>query len=106
MQSDERYQTFERTAINAYDLAKLDKEFLAVLMEPLRGADVDSGGSAELKSKDGKGLERIIVETWGIDVPVPPTTPVEEDEEAWEAYEDAIYTQMGQVTLHFGWNWG
>ena len=53
------------TVVGAYDLGKLDKDLLAVLMEPYRNTDIDSGGSRELESKDGKGVEQIVVETFG-----------------------------------------
>ena len=60
------YTIFEATVIGAYDLGKLDKDLLTVLMEPYRGTDIDSGGSCDLTAKDGKGVEQIVIETWGL----------------------------------------
>lgn len=95
------YTIFEATVIGAYNLGKLDKALLTVLMEPYGNSDIDSGGSNELKSKDGKTVEQIVVETWGLE---PPTQPSDEDdEEAWEAYHDDLYDKMRIVTDHFGW---
>ena len=42
------YTIFEATVVGAYDLRKLDKEMLTVLMEPYRDSDIDSGGSEDL----------------------------------------------------------
>lgn len=39
------YTIFESTVVGAYDLDKLDKGLLTVLMEPYRGSDIDSGGN-------------------------------------------------------------
>lgn len=96
------YTIFEATVVGAYDLGKLDKELLSVLMEPYRGTDIDSGGSRDLKSKDGKGVEQIVIETWGLVMPSPPEGGMDE-EGAWDEYLDAVYDQMSIVTLHFGW---
>jgi hypothetical protein len=99
------YTIFEATVIGAYDLGKLDKDMLTVLMEPYRGTDIDSGGSCALKSKDGKGVEQIVIETWGLVMPAPPSNKFDTPEswDAWDTYNDAVYIQMQVVTKHFGW---
>ena len=51
----------EETVIGAYNLGKLDVPLLKVLMKPYGGTDIDSGGSADLKSKDGLGVEDIVI---------------------------------------------
>lgn len=94
------YTIFEATVVGAYDLGKLDKELLAVLMEPYRNTDIDSGGSCELKSKDGKGVEQIVVETFGAKMPAKPGG---DDEEAWDEYDCAVYDKFREVTSQFGW---
>ena len=95
------YTIFEATVIGAYDLGKLDKDMLTVLMEPYRNTDIDSGGCCDLKAKDGKEIKQIVVETWGLVIP-PAPSPCS-DEDAWDDYKDAVYNQMRIVTKHFGW---
>lgn len=95
------YTIFEATVIGAYDLGRLDKKLLSVLMEPYRGTDIDSGGSRGLVSKDGKNVRQIVVEIWGLE---PPSMPADQqDGDAWEDYLDAMYEKMRVVTKHFGW---
>jgi hypothetical protein len=95
------YTIFEQTVIGAYDLGKLDKNLLSILMEPYRGSDIDSGGSEDLESKDGKDVRQIVIETWGLEMPKKPTEDSTEDE--WEDYENELYELFDQVTDHFGW---
>lgn len=89
--------------VGAYDLGKLDKELLTVLMEPYRGSDIDSGGSRDLKSKDGKGVELIVIDTWGLEPPKTPPGNFDDDPEAWDDYNDAVYDKFREVCRHFGW---
>lgn len=91
------YTVMEATIVGAYDLGKLDKDLLSVLMEPYRDTDIDSGGSRDLQSKDGKGVMQIVVETWGLELPPP---QVDEDD---DDYFDAVYSKFSEVTKHFGW---
>jgi hypothetical protein len=51
----------EETVMGAYKLGRLDKKLLCVLMEPYRGTDIDSGGSADLKAKDGLEVPDIVI---------------------------------------------
>lgn len=97
------YRIFEATVVGAYDLGKLDKEMLTVLMEPYRGSDIDSGGSADLESKDGKGVEQIVIEVWGLEMPQEPPGEYNYDSDAWDAYQEAVYDQFTIVTKHFNW---
>ena len=97
------YTIFEATVVGAYDLGKLDKEMLTVLMEPYRDSDIDSGGSEDLESKDGKGVEQIVIETWGLEVPTKPPGEYYDDPDAWDDYTEAVYEKFSEVTDHFGW---
>lgn len=98
------YRVFEATVIGAYDLGKLDKSLLKVLMEPYRNTDIDSGGSKNLLSHDGKDLNQIVIETWGLKMPTKITTSYKENPEAWESYHDEVYDKMREVTKYFGWS--
>jgi hypothetical protein len=97
------YTNFEAAVVGAYDLGRLDKDLLTTLMEPYRDTDIDSGGCCDLKSKDGKGIEQIVIETWGLVMPTAPTVKFEDDPDSWDDYYDAVYEQMRIVTNHFGW---
>jgi hypothetical protein len=98
------YTIFEASVVGAYDLGKLDKELLAVLMEPYRDSDIDSGGSCDLVSKDGKGVEQIVIETWGQQMPTKPDGDCFDNQEAHDEYADACYELFKCVTKHFGWD--
>ena len=97
------YTIFEATVIGAYDLGKLDKPLLAVLMEPYRDTDIDSGGSQDLCTRDGKGVMQIVIETWGLPMPEVPTPGDDGGDDAWDAYHDAVYEQFCIVRDVFGW---
>lgn len=109
------YTIFEETVIGAYDLGKLDEALLAVLMEPYRESDIDSGGSRDLLTKDGKGVEQVVLETLGLPVPAKPAEPEldwkrdaspaeEANFEAWDGYREALSEAFGRVTdERFGW---
>lgn len=97
------YTIFEATVIGAYNLGKLDKDLLAVLMSPYEGTDIDSGGSCELTTNDGKGVEQVVIETWGLTMPDKPEGEYDDDPEGWDEYTDQIYDLMRVVTSHFNW---
>jgi hypothetical protein len=56
------YKIVEKQVIGVYDLGILTKEVLETLVEPFRGTDIDAGGGRNLKSKDGKTFEEIVIE--------------------------------------------
>lgn len=96
------YTIFEQTVIGAYDLGKLDKDLLTVLMEPYRGTDIDSGGSQGLKTKDGKDVMRVVIETWGLEYPPPFVGEKGSDE--WDDYQWSIGDLFDEVAEGvFGW---
>lgn len=97
------YTIFEATVVSVYDLGKLDKEMLSAIMEPYRGTDIDSGGRLGIKAKDGKMVEQIVIETWGLVMPGAPACEYVEDPDAWESFSDEKYTQFSTVSKHFGW---
>lgn len=51
----------EETVIGVYNLGKLDVKMLKVLAKPYKGTDIDSGGSQNMKTKDGKSVEDLII---------------------------------------------
>jgi len=54
------YSIMEKQVVGLYDLEILTKDVLEVIMEPFCNSDIDSGGSNNLKAKDGKTAEDII----------------------------------------------
>ncbi len=56
------YTIIEAQVVNVYNLGKLDKETLKAMISPFQGTDIDSGGSRDLKTKDGKSFEDIVIE--------------------------------------------
>jgi hypothetical protein len=97
------YTIFEATVVGAYDLGKLDKDLLAVLMEPYRDSDIDSGGARGLLSNDGKDVLQIVIETMGLSMPTRPSRSHHEDPDGWEAFYSAEYEQFRKITHEFGW---
>jgi hypothetical protein len=103
------YTIFEATVVGAYDLGKLDKALLSVLMEPYRRSDIDSGGEMGLRSKDGKDVTRIVIETWGLPYPELPDLP--EDYRTWtvhqrdmsDTYQELVWDTFRRITKEFGW---
>jgi hypothetical protein len=97
------YSIFEATVVGAYDLGKLDKNLLAVLMEPYRESDIDGGGKRGLRSQDGKDVEEIVCEIWGLPLPPRPDTDPHIGGDEWEEYWEGVYEQFKTVRDHFGW---
>jgi len=57
---NEGYEIMEATVIAVYDTGKLTKESLDTLMLPYYDTDIDSGGSQNLRSKDGHNVKEIV----------------------------------------------
>jgi hypothetical protein len=95
------YTIFESTVIGAYDLGKLDKELLLVLMEPYAGTDIDSGGSRDLKSKDGKDLYQIVIEAFGETYP---TLDENASDDEKDEHLDEVYDLFSTITRSVGWD--
>jgi len=58
---NEGYRIMEQQVVTLYDMGLLNKEVLNTIMQPYCGTDIDSGGSQNLRAKDGKDVEKIIV---------------------------------------------
>lgn len=110
------FTIMEATVIGAYDLGKLDRELLAVLLEPYRYTDIDSGGKLGTLTKDGKDVEQVVVEAWGLKMPAPPDVPMPDisrwqawteaenaDADAWDQWGESCVGLFNQVTAEFGW---
>jgi len=50
----------ERSLISLYDTGVLTKTVLEAVMEPYKETDCDSGGSFNLRTNDGLGVEQVI----------------------------------------------
>lgn len=57
------YTIMEHTVVTLYDSGMLTSDLLDKIMEPYKRTDCDSGGSHDLKAKDGLGAEEIICKT-------------------------------------------
>lgn len=104
------YTIFEATVVGAYDLGKLDKALLGVLMEPYRGSDIDSGGEVGLSAKDGLGIREIVIKTWGAEPPAKPDgfdkrwqDRSEIERAACDDYWDTLGEMFSEITREFGW---
>lgn len=103
------FTIFEATVIGAYDLGVLDKKLLTVLMKPYSNTDIDSGGCMGLKTKDGKGIQQVVIETFGGTVPEKPKLPkdyrkwTDEQRDANDEYHERVYGLFNKVTKKFKW---
>lgn len=96
------YNIFESQLLGAYNLNKLDKEFLSVLMQPFANKDLDYGSWSGLLSHDNKTSYEIIVETWGLKLPEKPFD-IENDSEQYYEYNMKVYKEMQKVAQYFKW---
>jgi hypothetical protein len=103
------YSIFEETVIGAYDLGVLDRDLLAVIMEPYRGTDIDCGGEMGLTAKDGLGVVDVVLKVWGVELPAKPDLPddhrewTREQDRAFDEYREAQWEAFRAVTKGFGW---
>jgi hypothetical protein len=56
------YTIVEAQVVGIYNLGVLNKEILEQIVKPFRGTDIDSGGSRDLKTKDEKSFEDVVIE--------------------------------------------
>lgn len=54
------FSILEKQVVTLFDKNLLTKEILECLITPIKETDCDSGGSNNLKAKDGKSFEEII----------------------------------------------
>lgn len=101
MGNNAAYATFEHTIITLYDKGVLDLDLLDILACEYEGMDVDSGGSQDLQSRDGKSLEQVCIELVDPDWK-PERRPEDEDDEWWESgarYDKFMAIRRGR------WGW-
>lgn len=96
------YTIFESTVIGAYDLGKLDKDLLRVLMEPYRDSDIDPGGCRDLRSKDGLDVEEVVFKIMEVEPPTKPDFQNCTDDEI-EDFWDKRGELFDRITEEFGW---
>lgn len=103
MGNNAAYSSFEHTIITIYDHGVLTLPLLDVLAKDYEGMDVDSGGSRDLKTKDGKTLEEICIglvdPSW---VPVKGDDTWYSDPDHWEWDEE--YNKWNEIR-HGRWGW-
>lgn len=103
------YTVMEATVVGAYNLGVLDKNLLGVLLEPYRDSDIDSGGSEDLRSKDGKSVEEIIITVSGGKIPKHPDVPANYDDQTQEQrdqmddYHEKLHEEFFKATKKYGW---
>ena len=109
MGDNSAYSDFEQITVGLYDLGRLDKKSLSVILETWRERDIDSGGYAGTLSKDGLDCEEIVIKLFGGNLPV--KTKLPKDSNAWtdaqeaasEKYWEDKSEAFGKITRKFGW---
>lgn len=97
------YTIFEATVVGAYDLGLLNKDLLEVLMRPYAGSDIDSGGSCDLRAKDGKPVEEIVLFVHGELTKAMPDGDYDDDPDAWDEYHEFISDGFWRIAASYGW---
>lgn len=111
MGNNQAFSFMEATLIAVADAGALDAKLCAVLCEPYRDSDIDSGGRRGLRTKDGREIEQVVIEAMGGTMPTKPTvkeptkwSATSEASEAWNAYHEAVYEAFHAITYNtFGW---
>lgn len=108
----------EETVMGLYKINKLTVPVLKAVLEPYRGTDIDSGGSADLKAKNGLEVPDIVIklldpktfkklEPMRLAVMKHPKDykkRTEEQELLQEKYYEARYEAFHKITKKtFGW---
>lgn len=104
MGNNAAFTVFERAVIRAYNQGRLTLEELDSLAELFRGTDIDTGGSEDLETKEGKSIIVVVVET--VAPEWKPTKedllPFEQEKEDWESY--ARFRKWSEITrTRWGW---
>ena len=58
---NEGYTVMERAVVSAYDAGGLTRDRLKAMLEPYVGTDIDHGGCRDLRTKDGKSADEVIL---------------------------------------------
>lgn len=96
------YTVMEEQIVTLYDEKLLTKDILMAIMSPFKETDVDSGGSQDLRSKDGKSAENIIcfiVEPEKYNKAIEEFVPDPEDPE----WNESLYDLFTEIA-HREWN--
>lgn len=96
MGNNAAYSTFEHTIVTLYDKGVLDLGLLDTLAKNLTGESPDSGGSRNLKTKDGKNLELVCIGL--VDPEWTPESKVNSDD-----YYEEIYEKWFSLVLRWKW---
>lgn len=88
MGNNNAFRYFEETVIKIYDLGVLTLPVLEAIASEFESTDIDTGGSQDLKSKNGKSIAQICVE-----LVLPKFQPGvrEEDDSWWDAFSEIMY---------------
>lgn len=94
------YEIVEKQIIGIYNLGKLDKEILRIIMESFSKTDIEYSGFSYNKSYDGKISEQIIIETFGLGYQE--LNEIATDEER-DTYYEEIFAKMNTIQRYYGW---
>lgn len=103
MGNNTAYSQFEGITIKLSNMGKLDLMTLDAIAEEYRGMSPDSGGSRDLRTEDGKGLEEVCIEL--VD---PVWKPVRGDDEGYIDpdywLDEERYTKFLEIRRN-RWRW-
>lgn len=94
MGSNHLWTMAEGQIVSAYDNGLLTLDTLDVICNAYAGTDIDSGGSRDLETKDGKSMEQVAVELVN-----PEFLPDENDDDPWGWGEE-----FGEIS-RLRWDW-
>ncbi len=109
MGNNAAFTYFEATTLATYDKGVLDRDLLSSFMELHRGEDIDSGGREGNLSIDGKDIVEVVLTVFGVKIPERPVLPKDhntwtrEQDDANEAWDQALWDAFTTITNKFGW---
>lgn len=97
----------EQQVVSVYDVGALTTEILKLLLLPFKDTDIDEGGSADLRTKDGKSFTQIVIKMLATDEAKAQLAQAQKAvqdagatyERLWPDYGNAIET-FGSETAH------
>ena len=109
MGDNSAYTAFESITIGIYNNGMLNATIMKVIMEAWRNSDIDSGGSMGLRTNDGKEVEQVACEAFGVEIPPRPDLPGEwrdwtpEQQAECEAWQDLVSNEFYKIRKQFEW---
>lgn len=97
------FKIIEETVLPIYEMGKLDKELLVIILKPYAETDVDTGGISFRKTKDELDLIEVMIKTYFGEIPKKPiSVNIEKEQEDEEDYQDLLWDKFFEILKEVG----